>query len=234
MVLKKQRKTFNHLNPLGIFNDVNAGPVEDLVVDQLVADDVLLDQRLRRRRVHVAVDHRGHARHDDLNGRLRVAQAHAARLADEDVRESLLVDRVHERRERVLRAGGDAARAHAHDHLHVLVGRVAHFHRLLLLLALWFAWKDKLENKNWFYIAALCCIPLVFLCGQCGWIVAEVGRQPWTIQGLLPVNVAISSLSAGAVKTTFFLFLAIFALFLVIEIRIMLGAIKKGPQITEG
>jgi cytochrome d ubiquinol oxidase subunit I len=49
----------------------------------------------------------------------------------------------------------------------------------------------------------------------------------------LPVNVAISSLSAGAVKTTFFLFLAIFALFLFIEIRIMLGAIKKGPQITE-
>ena len=105
---------------------------------------------------------------------------------------------------------------------------------LLLLLALIFAWRDKLEKKNWFFWFALCCIPLVFICGQCGWIVAEVGRQPWTIQGLLPVNVAISSLSAGAVKTTFFLFLAIFALFLVIEIRIMLGAIKKGPQITEG
>ena len=98
---------------------------------------------------------------------------------------------------------------------------------------LWFVWKDKLENKRWFFIAALCCIPLVYICGQCGWIVAEVGRQPWTIQGLLPVNVAISSLSAGAVKTTFFLFLAIFALFLFIEIRIMLGAIRKGPQITE-
>ena len=105
---------------------------------------------------------------------------------------------------------------------------------LLLLLALWFSWKDKLEKKDWFFWFGLCCIPLVFICGQCGWIVAEVGRQPWTIQGLLPVNVAISSLSAGAVKTTFFLFLAIFALFLVIEIRIMLGAIKKGPKITEG
>jgi cytochrome d ubiquinol oxidase subunit I len=104
---------------------------------------------------------------------------------------------------------------------------------LLLLLALIFAWRDKLENKKWFFIAALVCIPLVFICGQCGWIVAEVGRQPWTIQGLLPVNVAISSLSASAVKTTFFLFLAIFALFLVIEIRIMLGAIKNGPKITE-
>ena len=104
---------------------------------------------------------------------------------------------------------------------------------LMLLLALIFVWKDKLENKKWFFIAALCCIPLVYICGQCGWIVAEVGRQPWTIQGLLPVNVAISSLSAGAVKTTFFLFLAIFALFLFIEIRNMLGAIRKGSQITE-
>ena len=104
---------------------------------------------------------------------------------------------------------------------------------LLLLLALIFAWKDKLQNKKWFFIAALVCIPLVYICGQCGWIVAEVGRQPWTIQGLLPVNVAISSLSAGAVKTTFFLFLAIFALFLVIEIRILAGAIGQGPKITE-
>ena len=104
---------------------------------------------------------------------------------------------------------------------------------LMLLLALIFAWKDKLQNKKWFFIAALVCIPLVYICGQCGWIVAEVGRQPWTIQGLLPVNVAISSLSAGAVKTTFFLFLAIFALFLVIEIRILAGAIGQGPRITE-
>ena len=104
---------------------------------------------------------------------------------------------------------------------------------LMLLLAVLFAWKDKLEGKKWFFVFALICIPLVYICGQCGWIVAEVGRQPWTIQGLLPVNVAISGLGAGAVKTTFFLFLAIFALFLVIEIRIMLNAIKKGPQISE-
>jgi len=105
---------------------------------------------------------------------------------------------------------------------------------MLLLLELlvvgFLAWKDKLAGKEWLFIVAIICIPLVYVCGQAGWIVAEVGRQPWTIQGLLPVNVAISSLSAGAVKTTFFLFLAIFTLFLVIEIRILLGAIKKGPQ----
>ncbi|MBR5671289.1 MAG: cytochrome ubiquinol oxidase subunit I [Bacteroidales bacterium] len=104
---------------------------------------------------------------------------------------------------------------------------------LVLLLSLFFSWKDKLEGKKWLLWAAIICIPLVYIGGQCGWIVAEVGRQPWTIQGLLPVNVAISSLSAGAVKTTFFVFLAVFAMFLVIEIRIMLGAIKKGPDTVE-
>ena len=102
---------------------------------------------------------------------------------------------------------------------------------LVLLLALLFSWKDKLDGKKWLFIAAIVCIPLVYLCGQCGWIVAEVGRQPWTIQGLLPVNVAISNLSAGAVITTFCVFLAVFALFLIIEIRIMLQAIRKGPEV---
>ena len=102
---------------------------------------------------------------------------------------------------------------------------------LVLLLTLLFAWKDKLEGKRWLLWTAIICIPLVYICGQCGWIVAEVGRQPWTIQGLLPVNVAISSLGAGAVKTTFFVFLAVFALFLAIEIRILLGAIRKGPEV---
>jgi len=102
---------------------------------------------------------------------------------------------------------------------------------LVLLLCAWFTWKEKIGSLRWLLWTALWCIPLVYICGQSGWIVAEVGRQPWTIQGLLPVNVAISSLSAGAVKTTFFVFLAVFALFLVIEIRIMLRAIRKGPEV---
>ena len=104
---------------------------------------------------------------------------------------------------------------------------------LVLLLALIAIWKDKLGRWKWLLYAAIICIPLTYLCGQCGWIVAEVGRQPWTIQGLLPVNVAISSLSAGAVKTTFFIFLAVFALFLAIEIRILVQAIGKGPEVVE-
>ena len=59
---------------------------------------------------------------------------------------------------------------------------------------------------------------------------AEVGRQPWTIEGLLPVKAAVSSVSVAAVQTTFFIFVAIFTLFLLIEIRILLKAIQKGPE----
>ena len=102
---------------------------------------------------------------------------------------------------------------------------------LVLLLSLIAIWKDKLDAWKWLLWATIICIPLVYICGQSGWVVAEVGRQPWTIQGLLPVNVAISSLSAGAVKTTFFVFLTVFALFLAIEIRIMVRAIGKGPEV---
>ena len=102
---------------------------------------------------------------------------------------------------------------------------------LVLLLVLYGLWKNKLDQWKWLLWAAIACIPMAYLAGQCGWIVAEVGRQPWTIQGLLPVNVAISSLSAAAVKTTFFVFLGIFAMFLIIEIRILIGAIRKGPEL---
>lgn len=102
---------------------------------------------------------------------------------------------------------------------------------LILVLTLWFNYKDKLPKMKWLLIAAMLAIPMVYVCEEAGWIVAEVGRQPWTIQSLLPVNVAISDTTKGEVMTTFFLFLGIFALFLIIEIRIMINAIKKGPSV---
>jgi cytochrome d ubiquinol oxidase subunit I len=102
---------------------------------------------------------------------------------------------------------------------------------VLMIAVLWAERKAKLTNMRWLLWAALCSIPLVYIAGQAGWIVAEVGRQPWVIEGLLPVKAAVSSVSVAAVQTTFWLFVAIFTLFLAIEIRILLKAIKQGPQI---
>lgn len=101
---------------------------------------------------------------------------------------------------------------------------------LLMVVVLWIEYKGKIEKFRWLHWTAIFSIPLVYIAGQCGWIVAEVGRQPWAIQDLLPVSAAVSSLSTGSVITTFCIFVAVFTLFLAIEIRIMLKAIRKGPQ----
>ena len=100
----------------------------------------------------------------------------------------------------------------------------------LMVVVLWAERRKRLEGMRWLLWASLLSIPLVYLAGQAGWIVAEVGRQPWVIEGLLPTKAAISSVSVGAVQTTFFLFVAIFTLFLAIEIRILIKAIKEGPK----
>ena len=114
----------------------------------------------------------------------------------------------------------------------VMVG-LGGFLMLLMVLVLFFGWKGKLENMKWLQWVALLSIPLVYLAGQAGWVVAEAGRQPWAIDGLLPVSAAVSSLSAGAVRTTFFIFIAVFTLFLAIELRILFKAIKKGPEAVD-
>ncbi len=101
---------------------------------------------------------------------------------------------------------------------------------LLMVAVLWAERKKRLAEMKWLLRIALLSTPLVYLAGQAGWIVAEVGRQPWTIEGLLPVKAAVSSVSVAAVQTTFFIFVAIFTLFLLIEIRILLKAIQKGPE----
>ena len=93
--------------------------------------------------------------------------------------------------------------------------------------------KEKFLQHKWLQWTCLLSIPLAYLAGQAGWVVAEVGRQPWAIQDLLPVNAAISKLAASSVQVTFFLFLILFTVLLIAEIRIMTKAIKKGPDLPE-
>lgn len=113
----------------------------------------------------------------------------------------------------------------------VMVG-LGCFLLLVMILAFYYVRRETMEKNRWFLWICVLSIPLVYLSGQAGWIVAEVGRQPWAIQGLLPVKAGVSSVSVGAVQTTFFLFLGIFTLFLAIEIRILIRTIRKGPGNT--
>jgi len=111
----------------------------------------------------------------------------------------------------------------------VMVG-LGFFFILLFTLALLFFYRKSLERNKWFLWLAVISIPLAYLAGELGWIVTEMGRQPWIIQNLMPVNVAVSNISTGAVQTTFWLFTVLFTSLLIAEVSIMVRQIKTGPK----
>lgn len=100
------------------------------------------------------------------------------------------------------------------------------FFALVLVLV----YRKKMADKKWMTGLAMLTVPLAYLASQAGWVVAECGRQPWAIQDLLPVNAAISGLPTSSVQTTFFIFLVLFTVLLVAEIKIMVKAIAEGPE----
>ena len=96
-------------------------------------------------------------------------------------------------------------------------------------------WKKRsVENlPAWHYWVAIALIPLGYIASESGWLVAEFGRQPWTIQDMLPTWAAISDLQSSSVVITFFLFLILFSTMLAVEINILLKQIKKGPEYSK-
>ena len=102
---------------------------------------------------------------------------------------------------------------------------------LFFIVVLFFIYKKDLSKMRWMHWVALLTIPLAYIAGQAGWVVAECGRQPWAIRDLLPTSAAISKLDVGSVQTTFFIFLFLFTVMLIAEIGIMIRAIKKGPEV---
>jgi len=103
---------------------------------------------------------------------------------------------------------------------------------LLFIVALIWSKKNKFADARWLQWASLWTIPLAYIAGQAGWIVAEVGRQPWAIQDILPTGASVSKLATSSVQMTFFVFLFLFTVLLIAEIGIMVKAIKKGPSVN--
>jgi cytochrome bd ubiquinol oxidase subunit I len=100
----------------------------------------------------------------------------------------------------------------------------------IFLLTGWLSWKNTLQNQRWLLWISLAGIPLAWLCSECGWVVAEVGRQPWVIQDIMPTYAAVSDLSPGSVMITFCLFALLFTGLLAAEVSILVKQIRKGPQ----
>lgn len=104
---------------------------------------------------------------------------------------------------------------------------------LMVLIAsifLWLGMKNQLEKYRWLLHIGIWTFPFVFLASMTGWIVAEVGRQPWTIEGLLSTAYSTSNITTTAVILTFWIFLGVLLTLVAAELKIMIHAIKKGPN----
>ncbi len=110
----------------------------------------------------------------------------------------------------------------------IMVGLGFHFLALFIVVLI-LTNKDRIEKKRFILFTALWTIPLAYIASELGWVVAEVGRQPWVIQDILPTIAAVSQIKASSVQITFWLFFILFTGLLIAEIKIMVSQIKKGP-----
>lgn len=90
--------------------------------------------------------------------------------------------------------------------------------------------KSEAVESRWVVALGLITIPVVWLVSEAGWITAEMGRQPWTIEGLLPCRAAVSAISPSSVQLTFWMFVIVFCGLLAAEIGIMTKEIKKATR----
>lgn len=126
------------------------------------------------------------------------------------------------------------------------VGLVYWTFRIMVYLGMWFmllfvVWlvltcrKDAATKsiRRWWLHLSLWSVAGAYIASQSGWVVAEVGRQPWAIQNLMPTVAAVSRIESGAVQTTFWLFAVLFTVLLAAEVTIMVKQIRKGPEGAE-
>ncbi len=112
-------------------------------------------------------------------------------------------------------------------HIMVILG---FYFILLFFLSLVYLFNGTIQRQKWLLWLSLCSILLPYVAGVLGWTLAEMGRQPWIIQDLMPVGTAVSQIGTGSVITTFILFAILFTILLIAEISIMIRQIKSGPN----
>jgi len=94
----------------------------------------------------------------------------------------------------------------------------------------WFLAKKQLAPQRWLLRLAVISIPLPWIAAELGWIVAEYGRQPWTIAGILPTHLSASSLQPGSLYFSLAGFILFYTFLLVVEMILMVKYARLGPS----
>ena len=107
----------------------------------------------------------------------------------------------------------------------------AGFYMLFIFVAFFFfCAKRTLAKKRWLMRMALFSLPMPWIASESGWFVAEFGRQPWAIGGILPTNLATSSLTANDVAMSLISFVFFYSILLVAELFLMIKYSRLGPS----
>jgi cytochrome d ubiquinol oxidase subunit I len=104
----------------------------------------------------------------------------------------------------------------------------------LFALAFWLSATRRLDRYRPFLWAALLTLPLPWLASELGWIVAEYGRQPWAVEGVLPTFLGVSSTDPGNVLFSLIGFVVFYSALLVADLYLLQKYIRLGPDATLG
>ena len=114
---------------------------------------------------------------------------------------------------------------HTPDFLRV----VARYFLVLLAIAAWW-WRKDLENHPLLMKALIYVIPLPYLGIMAGWAVAEIGRQPWIVYGLMRTSDAVSPVPTSSVGLSLAAFIVIYTFLGILDIYLLRKYAKKGPE----
>ncbi|MER2553467.1 MAG: cytochrome ubiquinol oxidase subunit I [Thauera sp.] len=95
--------------------------------------------------------------------------------------------------------------------------------------ALWYSVKGDFANRPWLLKWSLWFLPLPWISCEMGWFVAEYGRQPWTIYGVLPTHLSVSTLTVDSLYGSLAGFVGFYTLLLIVEMYLMVKFARQGP-----
>jgi cytochrome d ubiquinol oxidase subunit I len=101
---------------------------------------------------------------------------------------------------------------------------------LLFTMAMYLSTRHRFEHSHWFLRLAVFSLPLPWIAAELGWIVAEYGRQPWAIDGILPTFLGVSTKPASNVIASLSGFVVFYSALAAVEAYLMVRMIRRGPE----
>lgn len=104
------------------------------------------------------------------------------------------------------------------------------FFILLFAVGFYLSIKQTLDKSKWYWYVSFYSLPLPWVAAEFGWIVAEYGRQPWIVQGILPTFLGVSTINITQISTSLCGFIIFYSILALVEIYLMIKYIRIGPQ----